>query len=205
MFPGHNKMNIEPKMIIGNWSHGWALDQHTVSSTSCGSAAGMHPEFATERTEFGEALYKLKYRADLTRVDPIARTVAAFVHGRSELMDIKAVLAVPPSDRQRSFQPVEALTSRIGALLGLPAPDDYLLKVKQTMPLKNVAAKRQRRGELQDAFAVLDQRFANMHVLLFDDLFRSGETLKAVTAALLFMGNAAKVSVVAATSTRSNR
>ena len=55
------------------------------------------------------------------------------------------------------------------------------------------------------AFAVLDQRFAGMHVLLFDDLFRSGETLKAVTVALLFLGLVANVSVVTATSTRTNR
>ena len=123
-------MNIDPKMIIGNWSHGWALDQHTVRSTLGGSDSNMHPEFATERTEFGEALFKLKYRADAAQVEPIARTVADFIRSRSELADIKAVLAVPPSDTRRSFQPVEALTSRIGALLGLPASADYLLKVK---------------------------------------------------------------------------
>jgi predicted amidophosphoribosyltransferase len=200
-----NKMKIEPKMILGNWAHGWALEQHTLRSTSGGSDSSIHPEFDTERTEFGEALYKLKYRADLTQVEPIAKTVSGFIRGRSELAGIKAVLAVPPSDRQRSFQPVEALVTRIGAILNLPAPDDYLLKVKHTMALKNMTAKRMRRGELQDAFTVLDQRFANMHVLLFDDLFRSGETLKAVTVALLFLGNAAEVSVVAATSTRANR
>lgn len=198
-------MNIDPKMIIGNWTHGWVLDQHTLRSTSEGSDSSMHPEFDTERTELGEALYKLKYRADMTQVEPIARTVADFICNRSELSDIKAVLAVPPSDTRRSFQPVQVLAARIGALLGLPAPDDYLLKTKQTQPLKGVADKRTRRRELEGAFAVLDQRFADMHVLLFDDLFRSGETLKAVTVALLFEGDAAMVSVVTATSTRSNR
>lgn len=198
-------MNIDPKMIIGNWTHGWALDQHTLRSTSGGSDSSMHPEFDTERTELGDSLYKLKYRADMAQVEPIARTVAVFIRNRSELSDIKAVLAVPPSDTRRSFQPVQALAAGIGALLGLPAPDDYLLKTKQTQPLKGVADKRTRRGELEGAFAVLDQRFADMHVLLFDDLFRSGETLKAVTAALLFQGDAAMVSVVTATSTRSNR
>lgn len=198
-------MNIDPKMILGNWTHGWALDQHTLRSTSAGSDSSTHPEFDTERTEFGEALYKLKYRADMSRFEPIARTVAAFISGRSELMDIKAVLAVPPSDARRSFQPVEALAARIGAILHLPAPDDYLLKARVTLPLKSVTGKHLRRRELEGAFLVLDQRFAGMHVLLFDDLFRSGETLKAVTAALLFEGNTASVSVIAATSTRSNR
>jgi len=198
-------MNIDPKMIIGNWAHGWALDQHTVCSTADGFANDMHPQFTTERTEFGEALYKLKYRADMTRVEPIARTVADFIRSRSELADIKAILAVPPSDTRRSFQPVAVLTASIGEMLGLPTPDDYLLKSRQTLPLKGMTGKRSRRGELENAFAVIDQRFANMHILLFDDLFRSGETLKAVTVALLFLGNAAKVSVVTATSTRTNR
>ncbi len=198
-------MNIDPKPITGNWAHGWALDQHTVRSTSGISDGIGIPVFETERSEIGEALYKLKYRGDRTQVEPIARTVAGFVRGRAELESIKAVLAVPPSDTRRSFQPVAALAGRIGELLTLPAPDDYLLKARQTQPLKGMTDKRLRRGELEGAFAVLDQRFANRHVLLFDDLFRSGETLKAVTVALLFAGNAAMVSVVTATSTRSNR
>ena len=198
-------MEINIKPILGNWTHGWALDQHTVSSTSGDSGSFDRPAFATERTEIGEAIYRLKYRDDLSQVEPIACTVAEFIRGRSELWDIKAILAVPPSEWRRSFQPVEKVASRIGEMLDLPAPDDYLLKAKQTMPLKGITDKRRRRKELNDAFAVQDKRFANRHVLLFDDLYRSGETLKAVTVALLFQGNVAMVSVVTATSTRSNR
>lgn len=198
-------MKIDPKILTGNWTHGWALDQHTIRSTASGSENIGYPAFTTERTEIGEAIYSLKYRDDRTKVEPIAQTVSDFICGRSELFDIKAVLAVPPSNLRRSFQPVEAIAARIGEKLGLPAPDDYLLKAKQTLPLKSMTDKRMRRKELEDAFAVLDQRFADMHVLLFDDLFRSGETLKAVTVALLFLGNADKVSVITATSTRSNR
>jgi predicted amidophosphoribosyltransferase len=201
---GQGKMNIEPMRIIGNWTHGWALAVHTVSSTP-GSTESMRPDFATERTELGAALYALKYRGDREQVGPIAKTVAAFIRGRSELVDIQAVLAVPPSNMERSFQPVEMLVARIGAELGLPAPDDYIIKTKPTAALKNMAGKQRRREQLEGAFAVADQRFNGMHVLLFDDLFRSGETLKAVTVALLFDGNAAMVSVLAATSTRSNR
>lgn len=197
-------MEINTKPLLGNWTHGWALDQHTVRSTGDPDSF-IRPTFDTERTEIGQAIYRLKYCDDLTRVEPIARTVAEFIHGRSELWDIKAILAVPPSEWRRSFQPVEMVASRIGVLLGLPAPDDYLLKSKPTLPLKGITDKRRRRKELDEAFSVFDKRFANQHVLLFDDLYRSGETLKAVTAALLFQGNVAMVSVVTATSTRSNR
>jgi predicted amidophosphoribosyltransferase len=199
-----DKMEINLKPLLGNWTHGWALDQHTVRRTG-ESDSFTRPAFDTERTEIGEAIYRLKYRDDLSQAEPIARTVAEFVRGRSELWDIKAVLAVPPSEWRRSFQPVEKVASRIGELLGLPAPDDYLLKAKPTMPLKGITDKRRRRKELVDAFSVQDKRFANQHVLLFDDLYRSGETLKAVTATLLFQGTVAMVSVVTVTSTRSNR
>lgn len=198
-------MNIDPKRITGNWTHGWALDQHTVRSTASGTDTTGYPAFATERTEIGDAIYRLKYCAERAQVEAIARAVVEFIRVRSELADIKAVLAVPPSDTGRSFQPVQALAARIGEMLNLPSPDDYLLKVKRTAPLKNLTDKRLRRQELNDAFAVSDQRFADMHVLLFDDLYRSGETLKAVTVALLFQGKVARVSVVTATSTRSNR
>jgi competence protein ComFC len=198
-------MKMDPKQISGNWAHGWALDQHTVRSIQSSENLSGRPTFETERTELGEALYLLKYRNDRKQVDPIARTVAEFVRGRSELSDIRAVLAVPPSDTRRSFQPVEAIAARIGVELILPAPTDYIIKTKQTAPLKSVTDKRQRREELDGAFAVADQRFENMHVLLIDDLYRSGETLKAVTVALLFLGKAGKVSAVTVTITRSNR
>jgi competence protein ComFC len=194
-------MEMNPTPILGNWAHGWALDRHTLSSTA-GDAGTVHPEFITERSELGEALYRLKYRDDRSQVDPIAAAVATFVGSRPELADIQAVLPVPPSDTRRSFQPVEALAVRIGALLRLPAPGDYLLKTKHTAPLKNLEDKRRRRVELEGAFGVVDQRFAGMHILLVDDLYRSGETLKAVTAALLFDGRAGNVSVVALTAAR---
>lgn len=205
MTADHKMMNITPKIITGNWTHGWALDQHTICSHAGASENVGHPSFITERTEIGEALYRLKYRNDRTQIEPIAQAAADFIRTRSELSDIKVVLAVPPSDTRRSFQPVQALAFRIGEILGLSVPDDYLLKTKQTMPLKGMTDKRLRRRELDGAFAVADQRFADMHVLLFDDLFRSGETLKAITVALLFQGKVGGVSVVTATGTRSNR
>ena len=112
---------------------------------------------------------------------------------------------MPPSDTRRSFQPVQALAAAIGLELGLPAPDDYLLKTKHTAPLKDIDDKRERRLELEGAFGVVDRRFSGQHVLLFDDLYRSGETLKAVTVALMFDGEAGGVSVVALTATRTRK
>lgn len=196
-------MDLNPKPIYGNWAHGWALDRHTLSSRAGNGERSKYDRFATERSEIGEALYRLKYRLERGQAGPIARAVAGFVRGRLELKDIVAVLPVPPSNADRAFQPVAVIAAAAGAELSLPAPDDYLLKVKATPALKNMEDTRERREELDGAFAVADRRFAGLHLLLLDDLFRSGETLKAVTAALLFAGQAGKVSVVTATYTRS--
>jgi competence protein ComFC len=202
-------MDLDPRQIYGNWSHGWALDRHTLRSRAEGAAGvgerGRYARYATERSELGEALFRLKYQADRAQVGPIAGTVAGFVRSRPELADVRAVLAVPPSNEDRAFQPVAAIVVAAAAELCLPAPDDYLLKVKPTAPLKNMEDKRERRGELEGAFGVADQRFAGMHLLLVDDLYRSGETLKAVTAALLFAGKAENVSVIALTATRTRK
>jgi len=196
-------METDPKPIYGNWAHGWALDQHTLRSRQDGGGAPGRPRFTSERSEIGEALYRLKYRLDRSQVAPIARAVVEFVRCRPELSDVGAVLAVPPSNADRSFQPVEAIAFAVAAELGLPSPDDYLLKVKPTSALKNMEDTRERREELDGAFAVADRRFQDLHVLLFDDLFRSGETLKAVTVTLLFEGKVGNVSVVTATYARS--
>lgn len=153
----------------------------------------------------GQALYELKYRQDRKRVRPIAQAVVEFVQSKTELADVCAVIAVPPSDIGRTFQPVPALAAAIGAGLALDVPKDYLVKTKKTSPVKDVSDVSDRQEELRGAFQVVDERFRDRHVLLFDDLFRSGGTLTSVSTALYEQGKVGKVSVVTATMTRSKR
>ena len=50
-------IQFNPIQLAGNWKTGWALDYHTISSRY-DKAAGF---FKTNRTDLGEALYKLKF------------------------------------------------------------------------------------------------------------------------------------------------
>lgn len=195
-------MNINPRSISGIWTYGWALDIHTLYSIP------IDPDnhvFDTKRSEMGEAIYKLKYRGDKTQIDPIAETIAEFINKKAELSDIVAILAVPPSNTTRPFQPVPAIAAAVGKILNLPFVTDYLLKIKQTTPLKGMSDAQKRHEELEGAFAVADDRFTGKHLLLIDDLFRSGETLNAVSNVLISGGKIAKISVITATITRSRR
>jgi hypothetical protein len=57
-------VEINPKPITGNWTEGFALDFHTLSSEYIGDDEYGHPQFDTKRSDVGELLYRLKYGKD---------------------------------------------------------------------------------------------------------------------------------------------
>ncbi len=80
-----------------------------------------------------------------------------------------------------------------------------LKKLKSTSQLKTIDDPEQRREILQDAFDITPNILAGENILLFDDLFRSGESLNAVCDIVKNKGKAANVYVLTITKTRSKR
>lgn len=193
-------VRINPRVINGSWRYGWALDLHTLSSVPRGDG-----EFDTTRSELGEALYQLKYRFDRSKIDPIAEVAAHYIQNLRIFRYLKAIVAVPPSNLNRPFQPVLELARAVGDKTGLPMPNDYLIKVRQTQALKNIEDAELRQQQMQGAFQVADQRYAQQSILVFDDLFRSGETLNAVCNALATQGGLGRIYVLTVTMTRTKR
>ncbi|GAK56569.1 hypothetical protein U27_03531 [Candidatus Vecturithrix granuli] len=193
-------MTLRKIPLKGNWRAGWALDIHTVSSSPRPDGG-----FDTVRTEIGEVLYQLKYRYDKKKIAVIAETAAEFIKSLLVYKFLGAIIPIPPSNLERPFQPVLEIALEIGRIISLPVPLDYLIKQKQTIPLKGIEDHESRREQLEGAFHVKDQRFKEKYVLLFDDLYRSGETLMAATDALYKEGKVARVFVVTLTKTRTKR
>lgn len=193
-------MQINPQMLKGNWAAGWALDLHTTGSTLLPDGT-----FDNERTEIGESLYLLKYRYDKSQVEPIAETATQFLQKTPFFRDLVAIICAPPSETHRPFQPVWELARAIAKKLDLAFPLGYLIKVKQTKPLKDADDCRNRKEQLAGAFRVKDNRFARKCVLLFDDLFRSGETLNQIAYVLLTHGKLSAIFVLTITKTRTKR
>ena len=71
--------------------------------------------------------------------------------------------------------------------------------------MKNIEDPTLRYEELAGAFRIADARYEGGRVILIDDLFRSGETLSAIAAALKEQGKVARVVVLTMTKTRSRR
>ena len=202
-FSIHQYSAINPQEIHDNWRAGWALDVHTLSSRSLPSGG-----YDTERTEFGELVFQLKYRHDRTKIQPIAEVAAKFVEekfvvdGHFVLPYLAAIIPIPPSDTNRVFQPVTEIAQEIGSLLSRSVRTNYLTKVKRTIPLKNLPDVESKREQLRGTFRVQSQDLRNRCVLLVDDLYDSGTTLTEAVKILYEQGSVQHVLVLTLTRTR---
>jgi len=190
--------------IKGDWAQGYVLDEHTLSSTFLGNDQYGNPKFDTTRSPIGELLYKLKYDSDETALNPIVEVAVNFII-ENGLNMIEGIVSVPPSDTERSFQPVVEVAKNISEELGVKYYGKLLSKIKETPELKSVSDYKEREELLRDAFSINSNKVKGKDLLLLDDLYRSGATLKAVTNVLYDQGKANNVYVLVLTKTRTLR
>ncbi len=196
-------VEIHPKRIRGTWKEGYALDFHTLSSKYIGDDEYGHPQFETARSEIGELLYSLKYKEDKSVLGDIITTASQFI--KSKNWPVELVVSVPPSRKTRAFQPVPPLAKGIGRTLGIDVCLECVVKVKDTPELKGIFDFEERMRILKDAFEIRDQAVIGRSVLLFDDLYRSGATINAISRLLQQEGNVKNVYVLTLTMTRRKR
>jgi competence protein ComFC len=192
---------INPKAITGNWQSGVALDQHTVSSVYLGVNEAGHEVHDTTRSEIGELLYRLKYRSDTAAAKDIVEAVVGFLKPNRSKFDL--IVPVPPSGA-RPVQPVITLANGIGAALNCPV-SECVTTTRPATQLKGVLDPDKRKVLLDGPYRVDTTQAQGKNILLFDDLYRSGSTLSAITDLLLKHGKAASVRVLTVTRTRSNQ
>ena len=183
---------------MGKWISGYALDIHTISSTHLGIDASGHEVFDTKRSELGELLYRMKYRGDLAAAPEIVEAVVAFLERSRVRFDV--IVPVPPSGK-RPVQPVLVLAAAIGKSLNL-AVAECVSTARPPMQLKGVLDPEKRRELLKGLYKVDERYTQGQSVLLFDDLYRSGATMNAITELLMGQGRAAAVRVLTITKTR---
>jgi competence protein ComFC len=195
-------VNINPSRISGRWRSGFALDLHTTSSEVHGQNEYGHPRFETNRSEIGELLYKAKYHSDVSVIPAIAETVGSFVESFLPAMDL--IVPVPPSTPRRE-QPLILIARALAAKINVSLSEDCVWKIRETPLLKNASDYDHRWRLLDGAFEASSAVAAGKTLLLFDDLYRSGATLNAITSALYDMGGAKEIFALTITRTRSKQ
>jgi len=182
--------------LDGNWKGGWALDLHSIKSVPL-DAGG----FETTYTEIGLALHCLKYKQDYSQIDILANFVIEFMETRMVTPYINVILPTPPSNK-RDVQPVDAIAEKVAKSLNIIFDKNYLVKNRSTKPLKGIENQAKREKILEGVFEVRDLKYQNRKVLLFDDVYDSGTTLKEITKMLYNVGKVSNVYVVTLTKTR---
>lgn len=188
------------RLIIGAWRQGYALDLHTVSSVFLGYDEYGHAKFDNTYSEVGELLHRLKYSQDRTVVYELAGVCVHFL--RKWKPDIDIIVPVPPS-RKRKVQPVLMLSKAIAEMMEIEL-SDCVTRSRNIPQLKNVSDLDERTRFLTGAHAVDKAVTKGKKILLFDDLFRSGATMNAITTELYEKGKAESVHALTVTRTRSN-
>lgn len=188
---------------MGSWDGCYVLDKHILSSECIGEDEFGHLKFDTTRTQMGELVFQIKYRDNYSVLGTIIDTIVDFIINVWKI-SIDLILPVPPSKQNRAIQPVEAIADGVGKKLGVEVSNSILMKVKDTsqLPLKNITDQSKREELLRDAFKVINGAVANKNVLVLDDLFDSGTTLRIITDVLKKNGKPNKVYVLACTITQ---
>lgn len=183
-------IELNPQRLIGPWNSGYALHVHALSSTYLGDDEYGHPRFSTTRSPVGELLYQLKYRNDRTAIMVLGDAAAQFCKNNWQLK-VHAIVPVPPTQSRR-LQPVLAVAEALAAKLRVPMCKG-LRKIKRTPQLKDLADYHERMEALQYAFSVDSRETEGRQLLLFDDLYGSGATVRTITKALFTQGRARAV------------
>jgi competence protein ComFC len=191
-------MSIE---ITGAWDKGFAFDVHTLSSTYLGPDETGRDRFDNVHSEMGELVYKLKYGQDLS----VLARIVALLDKIKGLENFDVIMPIPPTEKDRAFQPVAEIARALGRHRGVEVRTDVLAKRPGGSQLKNVEDTLERIKLLQASIYI--DRAGNVtgkRVLLIDDVYRSGATLAVATAALREAG-ARYVGVLTMTKTRTKR
>lgn len=193
-------MKVQVKQLQGNWNKGYALDKHMVSSTFTGYNEAGHPQFDNQRTEVGEAVYRLKYKSDWDQSGLLA---AAVVKHICPLFPSIGLVVPMPASQARAKQPVNEVADAIAKSIGVTSFDNLITKAPSTtgQKLKDLHTRAEKDAELAGKFSIVDAISGDgkWNVLLVDDLFDSGASMTAATAALKTYNKISGVYVVALT------
>jgi len=187
--------------LEGNWKNGIAYDLHTLSSTYLGQDEFGHDKYDTKRSEMGELVYQLKYKHDESVVEKIVNLLLNI----KGLEKMNCIIAIPPSNLNRIHQPVFLIATALGKRLNIPVYLDCLIK-NSNEELKNITDTEKRLKLLKQSIQISRKyNLLDQNILLIDDLYRSGSTLRVATELLYNNCNVKDVYVLTMTKTRSNR
>lgn len=188
---------INPIEIVGNWTQGYVLDKHVISSVHIGQNQFGHDQYDTTRSELGELVYKMKYNGHQDTSEEIIELIQPFLDQWLGDKNIDCVIPVPPTEK-RNMQPVFLIAEKIASTYGIGYVEDVLVKNSLT------ASKNMARYNKSVSGTIEAIKTAKKHhdILLVDDLYSTGTTAKECVKVLRDDPNIGNIYFLAMTKTK---
>ena len=169
-------MKINPMIIEGNWKEGYTLDYFMLESNYKGEDIFGYPIFDVKYSEIGKAMNELKYHKEYNKAVEIAEAVTKFIKEDWKIEDkIDGIVATPPT-YQREIQPLFQIVKHLGENLQKPISLDFFRKLS---PEELKKLPKEKKMELFKNSIIKERKLTKRgNILLIDDIFSTGATLK---------------------------
>lgn len=171
-------MKINPMIIEGNWKEGYTLDYFMLESNYKGEDIFGYPIFDVKYSEIGKAMNELKYHKEYNKAIEIANIVTKFIKEEWKIAaKIDGIIATPPT-YSREIQPLFQVVKHLGENLQKPISLDFFRKLSSE-ELKKLP--QEKKMELFKNSIIKERKLTKRgNILLVDDIFSTGATLKNV-------------------------
>lgn len=183
---------MEPTLEFGIGNECIILDKHTISSEFLGEDQFGEPIFKNKYTELGRLMFNIKYANDKLAVKEVVSLISNNLNRYRDKIDL--IIPVPPSNKDRFYQPVYELVKAFAK---------YLNKQYKLNLLKKNSSNQAKNGE--NVINTIEKVYnleEKVNILLVDDIFRTGNTLKECCKILRQDKNVDKIYCLAMTRTR---
>lgn len=192
---------MNPIVLEGNWEEGYALDYHTLSSEYLGEDENGKAQFNTTRSKLGQLLFELKYRDNRENLKEIGQIIKPFLLQGNLKNSIDYIIPAPSSNK-RNFQPVDGICEVIGSLLNKGVVYGLLEKNSNSQS-KNLDSIQKK--AIQGSIQRKKHFTSKVNILIVDDLYESGVTLKECVKLLREDKNINNIYVLTITKTKDRR
>lgn len=133
-----------------------------------------------EYTSAAQSVYRFKYGGRQEYADWFGEQIAEYLGGFIEKIKPDGLVPIPlhkSRRRRRGYNQAELLAKAVGSRLNLPVYDKLLVRVKNTVPLKQLNAA-ERENNLKKAFNVTQNDVKLKVLIIIDDIYTTGSTIE---------------------------
>lgn len=136
------------------------------------------------------SVYRFKYKGQREYAKWYGKMLALHCKRQIGLWQPEVIVPVPLHKsryRKRGYNQAALMARELGGRLGIPVREDYLMRIRNTAPMKQLS-ENGRAKNLENAFFISDNSVKYKKVMLVDDIYTTGATMDACARALKLHG-----------------